>query len=142
MHFHIYAFIVWLPCSSHTVFWVFCFSARESVKMLVFPHPGVNPCREVGCRAGQACIVNKYGVATCQCPHYCAPVVTPVCGSDGVTYESRCFLEKEACEMQRPISVAFVGSCGKLVYISTTPSLAVTLFFFSLREEKCASVGD
>ncbi|MPD05701.1 Follistatin-related protein 4 [Portunus trituberculatus] len=58
-------------------------------------------------------MVNQYGVATCQCPHSCAPVVTPVCGTDKVTYESRCHLEKEACVMQKSITVAFVGSCGK-----------------------------
>ena len=39
------------------------------------------------------------------------PKVKQVCGSDNVTYDNKCLLEKRACEMKEEIKVAKNGSC-------------------------------
>ncbi|XP_066966425.1 agrin-like [Macrobrachium rosenbergii] len=73
---------------------------------------GVNPCGAVRCGTGQGCVVNQYGVATCQCRQWCPPILRPVCGTDGTTYDSKCHLHRESCLSQSSVKIAFVGSCG------------------------------
>ncbi|XP_076059065.1 agrin-like isoform X2 [Oratosquilla oratoria] len=71
-----------------------------------------NPCSAVRCSGGKQCAINQYGVAMCECPQWCQPVVIPVCGTDGITYNSLCHLEKEVCTRQLSVSLAYVGMCG------------------------------
>ncbi|XP_047735915.1 agrin [Hyalella azteca] len=73
---------------------------------------GLNPCDAVSCLAGEVCKIDSFGLARCECPPRCEPVVIPVCGSDGVTYDSHCELRRAACIRQLDITVQFVGVCG------------------------------
>ncbi|CAB3372768.1 Hypothetical predicted protein [Cloeon dipterum] len=73
---------------------------------------GVNPCQGVRCGPGQACLVNKQGIAECTCPSDCAPVFRPVCGEDGQTYESECHLLRESCLKGKKLVIAHKGLCG------------------------------
>ncbi|XP_046396911.1 agrin-like [Ischnura elegans] len=58
---------------------------------------GANPCVGVSCGPGQSCIIDRFGIAHCECPPECEPVLRPVCGSDGATYDSPCALARAAC---------------------------------------------
>ena len=49
--------------------------------------------------------------ATCVCPETCATEPSPVCGTDGQTYASRCQLEVMACREQKDIMVRAEGVC-------------------------------
>ncbi|KAF2353522.1 Kazal domain [Trinorchestia longiramus] len=57
-------------------------------------------------------MVDEYGIASCRCNLFCPPVVTPVCGTDGLTYHSDCHLVQHACVTQTNVTVAYVGPCG------------------------------
>ncbi|CAH8596586.1 unnamed protein product [Schistosoma turkestanicum] len=73
-----------------------------------------NPCLHHKCRwQGEKCQVDIYGQAKCTCPEPCPPIVSPVCGSDGVTYDSTCHLERTACQKMREIRVIYSGECSE-----------------------------
>ncbi|KAK7792852.1 hypothetical protein R5R35_009634 [Gryllus longicercus] len=73
---------------------------------------GVNPCNAQRCQPGEECVINKMGIATCECPPECEPVMRPVCGRDGRTYPSACELRRAACLAKRHLDVAHAGACG------------------------------
>jgi hypothetical protein len=72
----------------------------------------ITPCAVVKCGYFATCNVIN-GSAACVCSQSCGNVSRPVCGSDGVTYENICELEKSSCEQQKHITVAKNGMCGK-----------------------------
>ncbi|GFR31289.1 agrin [Trichonephila clavata] len=74
---------------------------------------GANPCENLQCGPGQECDIDRYGIATCQCPPVCEPVMRPVCGDDGKTYHSECDMRKSGCEVQKLLIVNYRGACGK-----------------------------
>ena len=41
----------------------------------------------------------------------------PVCGSDGVTYDNECLLQKTACEKNKEIKVVNNGSCQGMLIV-------------------------
>lgn len=65
------------------------------------------------CVNGEECMINKYGIARCECPSECEPVVRPVCGKDSKTYDNECELRKASCLSKKNIEVAYTGVCGK-----------------------------
>lgn len=75
--------------------------------------PGVNPCSHVKCTSNEECIINKYGIAACECVSDCEAIVRPVCGSDGITYDSTCHLQHSSCQFKNNVSLAYNGVCGK-----------------------------
>nr|CAH8875568.1 unnamed protein product [Trichobilharzia regenti] len=74
-----------------------------------------NPCLHHKCRwQGETCQVDINGEAKCTCPEPCPQVVSPVCGSDGITYDSTCHLERTACQKMREIHVLYSGECSQV----------------------------
>lgn len=63
---------------------------------------------------GEECAIDKYGIARCQCPPECEPIMRPVCSRDGDTFQSECELRRSACLQQMTIEVGYSGVCGKL----------------------------
>ena len=47
-----------------------------------------------------------------ECP-LCATLYSPVCGSDGKTYSSKCALDSKACRQQIELTVAYAGKCDE-----------------------------
>ncbi|GFQ94824.1 agrin [Trichonephila clavata] len=74
---------------------------------------GANPCESLQCGPNQECDIDRYGIATCQCPPTCEPVMRPVCGSDGHTYHNDCDLNRQSCLMKREVTLAYRGECGE-----------------------------
>jgi agrin len=74
---------------------------------------GVNPCAGIRCTPGQECVINKFGIAKCECPGECETVVRPTCGDDGRTYDSPCELRRSACLTRRRVTIGHAGACGK-----------------------------
>ncbi|PZC78437.1 hypothetical protein B5X24_HaOG202181 [Helicoverpa armigera] len=71
-----------------------------------------HPCDSVKCGAREHCSLDARGVAVCGCGVECEPVVRPVCGSDGRTYDSRCHLDRTSCLDNRDVRIAYTGPCG------------------------------
>nr|XP_022901915.1 agrin-like isoform X3 [Onthophagus taurus] len=75
---------------------------------------GVNPCMSVKCTLGEECAINKFGIAKCECPPSCEPVMRPVCAKDGRTYPSECEMKRSACNSRTTIQIAHAGVCGEV----------------------------
>lgn len=54
-------------------------------------------CRNVTCKAGRECRVLAAGFPECVCIQACPRKKHPICGSDGLLYESHCELHRKAC---------------------------------------------
>ncbi|XP_067056653.1 follistatin-A-like isoform X6 [Acropora muricata] len=71
-------------------------------------------CDQVVCRKNRSCMVDHYKKAYCvQCPE-CSTHHNksgPVCGADGLQYESSCHLRRESCRQGKAIGVAYRGRC-------------------------------
>ena len=72
----------------------------------------VDICTNVPCLFGAMCIVEN-GAPSCTCDLMCTLDISPVCGSDGMTYANECQLKQVACEQQTSVAVDYHGQCGK-----------------------------
>ncbi|XP_076277738.1 agrin-like isoform X5 [Lasioglossum baleicum] len=73
---------------------------------------GINPCDEAKCSPYEQCVINRQGIASCECGPECEPVMRPVCARGGRTYTSLCELKRQACLTKTNIEVAYTGTCG------------------------------
>lgn len=67
--------------------------------------PGINPCASVICSYGEECSINKFGIAHCECPQNCEPVMRPVCSKEGRTFPSECEMHRSACLSRTPMEI-------------------------------------
>lgn len=72
---------------------------------------GSNPCETLKCGPYQECEIDRYGIATCICPDTCPPVLKPVCGSDGITYDSECELARISCHNGTSVTIVSHSLC-------------------------------
>jgi agrin len=68
-------------------------------------------CSNTYCPYGQNCAVDENNRPSCVCSQYCYAGVSEVCGSDGKTYTSECFLTVAACMTGKSIYVQRYGPC-------------------------------
>ncbi|XP_053280013.1 agrin isoform X2 [Pleuronectes platessa] len=65
-------------------------------------------CGSTVCAWGARCVQNK-----CKCPECSGESLSPVCGSDGTTYDNKCELGVYSCMQKSRIDVAKAGSCDE-----------------------------
>jgi len=74
----------------------------------------------VQCGAGRECIEDENGEPTCECIRVCARRSSPVCATNGKSYDNHCELHREACIQGIKLHVEHEGHC-KAPAPSTTP---------------------
>lgn len=78
-----------------------------------------DPCLKLNCNYGSECEVTRNARnATCKCVDRCYSYgdsidSRPVCGNDGVDYDSLCELRRASCQKGANILVKYYGKCGK-----------------------------
>ncbi len=73
-----------------------------------------NACAQVKCKGLRVCVLNIQGLPLCRCPSvfFCRQRQRQdICGRDGYTYKSRCYLRIAECTQSRKIRVAHEGHC-------------------------------
>jgi hypothetical protein len=70
-------------------------------------------CHNYFCAFYGECYIDKVtNEAACRCPVIpCPDVHAPVCGDDGMTYQTTCHLKYSSCKKERRIKVKHVGRC-------------------------------
>lgn len=107
-----------------------CFLRKESCErqmVISMVHTGhCRGCQDLNCTHFSRCQIASNGRAECQCPECPAPAQKrPVCGSNGITYESECQLQMKSCESGSKISVWKEGACGEFMNRSQVAVVAV-----------------
>ncbi|XP_062408990.1 tomoregulin-1 [Sardina pilchardus] len=67
-------------------------------------------CDDSTCRYGGLCQEDG-GQLKCVCQFQCPSSFAPVCGSNGDSYQSECFLQQASCTHQTPITMTTQGPC-------------------------------
>ena len=84
------------------------------------------PCSAVTCQRYAECVSNDNATGVCVCPQECSYKRSPVCGSDGKTYNNECHLKVASCKRKANVSVRHVGECSKWGLLITSIIIFVT----------------
>lgn len=81
------------------------------------------------CQYGASCIMDiRTNLAHCECDISCDVYEPkPICGSDGVSYDSLCHLKLAKCLQQRTIKIVSHDTCGKSIFKIIFPSKQITI---------------
>uniref|UniRef100_A0A665WYA5 Agrin n=1 Tax=Echeneis naucrates TaxID=173247 RepID=A0A665WYA5_ECHNA len=83
-------------------------ACKEQMDLRVVSQGECKTCGSTICAWGARCIQNK-----CECPQCLDETFSPVCGSDGTTYNNKCEVRLSSCMQKRRIDVAKPGSCDE-----------------------------
>lgn len=76
-----------------------------------------DPCLATKCDYFGKCVHFNNGTTKCVCETECPEDYSPVCASDGKTYENNCRMKAESCRVMQAIGVSKLGICaGKGTY--------------------------
>uniref|UniRef100_A0A674DNC9 Agrin n=1 Tax=Salmo trutta TaxID=8032 RepID=A0A674DNC9_SALTR len=81
-------------------------ACTEQLDLHVLAQGQCMTCGSSVCAWGAQCIQNK-----CECTQCQGQAFTPVCGSNGMTYDNTCELGLASCVLKKKIEVAKLGSC-------------------------------
>lgn len=102
----------------HAAFRCFRFSINMLSSLLILIlFQDSSPCYQVTCPFYGTCRLKKNGTLFCECVSSCPKIYKPVCGSDGMSYFSECFLQSNSCLLSQQITVEHPGHCSKFVYL-------------------------
>ena len=90
---------------------MFYFRTQVSVHFLKWTLH-LDPCIESRCDYYAKCLVRPDRTTECVCPVCRGVEIAAVCGTNGLTYASRCHLEAASCQQKKNIYVAKDGPCG------------------------------
>ncbi|XP_028399649.1 neurogenic locus notch homolog protein 2-like isoform X2 [Dendronephthya gigantea] len=71
----------------------------------------IDPCVDVKCDFHASCVPMENGEHICECPQFCTKEYSPVCATDGHTYDNECYMDMESCLNKELLFVESRGEC-------------------------------